>query len=302
MLDYIDHMLRQLFVTRVAGITSDLQVRFQPPDDDWRTEVSTLGQIALNVYLVELKENRRLRSNERSRDVSLGIVTDTPKPRQVDCTYMITAWDPATATASVEPTITEHELLWGAATALTDADPLDPRQIYFPLPLPLGFPPIIADAELPTMVLPSEGFAKHAEFWGTMPGHHHPWRPAVFLVLTLPVTIPPIPAGPMVTTRISQYCITGRPETLEVRIEIGGTVLDGTVVPAAPVPGAWVQLENGANVVLGTTTTDSLGRFIFEGLQHGNYQLRYRAGARPEPPPRAVAVPSPTGEYDLTFT
>lgn len=105
----------------------------------------------------------------------------------------------------------------------------------------------------------------------------------------------------MVTTRISQYCITGRPETLEVRIEIGGTVLDGTVVPSAPVPGAWVQLEDAANVVLGVTTSDTSGRFTFDGLRQGNYRLRYRAGARPEPPPRAVAVPSPTGEYDLTF-
>jgi hypothetical protein len=302
MLDYIDNTLRQLFVTRVPGITSDLQVRFQPPDDDWRKEVSTLGQIAINVYLVDLRENRRLRSNERSRDISLGVITDTPAPRRVDCTYMITAWDPATPQPAVEPTINEHKLLWGVATALIDADPLDPRQIYFPLPLPLGFPDLIADAELPTTVLPHEGFAKHAEFWGTMPGNHHPWRPAVFLTVTLPVTIAPIAAGPMVTTRIIEYRITGKPETAEVYIGIGGTVLDATLVPPAPVPGAWVQIEDSGGVTLSTTVSDDLGRFIFDKLHQGNYFLRYRAGARPEPPPRAIAVPSPTGEYDLRFT
>jgi hypothetical protein len=43
MLDYIDNMLRQRFITTVPGITSPLQVRFQPPDEDWRTYVSTLG-------------------------------------------------------------------------------------------------------------------------------------------------------------------------------------------------------------------------------------------------------------------
>src|ERR1700726_600612 len=113
MLDFIDNMLRQLFITKVPGITSPLQVRFQPPDDDWRTYVSTLGKLALNVYLVELKGNREMRMSGRSQSVSLGSITETPFPRYVDVHYLITAWDPATAGPAVEPTIVEHELLWG---------------------------------------------------------------------------------------------------------------------------------------------------------------------------------------------
>ena len=132
MLDYIDNMLRQLFITRVPGITSPLQVRFQPPDDDWRGYVSTMAQVALNVYMVELKENRELRMAGRTRDVDQGFVTETPLPRYVDVLYIITAWDPAKPQPGVEPTIVEHELLWGVTAALMDADPLDPRQIYFP--------------------------------------------------------------------------------------------------------------------------------------------------------------------------
>jgi hypothetical protein len=303
MLDYIDDMLRQLFLNRIVGL-SPIQVGFQPPDDDWRKHVSTLTDTALNVYLVDLRENRRMRSTQRSRNFNQGYFTETPAPRYVDCLYMITAWSPATPTSpAVEPTIYEHEMLWNVGTVLMDADPLEPREIYAPGPLPSSFPALIADAELPTTVLPPEGFAKHAEFWGTMPGQFHPWRPAVFLTLTLPVTLLPIPIGPMVTTQITQYNLPGDPLlAFGTQIEIGGTVFDGTVMPPAPVPGAWVQLASATSVVIGTATTDSRGRFTFGNLTAGNYLLSYRAGAWPPPPPRAVSVPSPTGEYDLTFT
>jgi hypothetical protein len=302
MLDYIDNMLRQLFITQIPGITSPLQVRFDPPDDDWRTYVSTLGQMALNVYMVELKENREQRSCGRIREVNQGIVTETPLPRYVDVQYLITAWDPAKPGPAVEPTVEEHKLLWAVTSALMEADPLDPIKIYFPLSLPIGFPPEIANAELPTTVLPREGFGKHAEFWGTMPGHAHPWRPAVILVLTLPMTQLPIVAGPMVTTRITEYRLSPGAGGVEMWAEIGGTVLDGTVAPPAIVPGAWVALVDPGGVQLTTTSTDTQGRFIFNMIRPGNYQLQFRAGSRPAPPGRNITVPSPTGEYNLQFT
>src|ERR1700734_2526110 len=120
MLDYIDNMVRQLLITQVPGITSPLQVRFQPPDDDWRTYVSTLGKTALNVYLIELKENRELRSCGRIRKVSGSMVNENQLPRWIDVHYFITAWDPATPAPAVEPTIAEHELLWDISAALMD--------------------------------------------------------------------------------------------------------------------------------------------------------------------------------------
>ncbi len=302
MLDYIDNMLRQLFLTRVPGITSPLQVRFDPPDDDWRTYVSTLGEVALNVYMVELKENREQRSCGRTRTISQGMVTETPLPRYVDVEYLITAWDPAKPGPAVEPTIVEHRLLWDVTAAIMDADPLDPVKIYFPLSLPIGFPAEIASAELPTTVLPREGFGKHAEFWGTMPGHNHPWRPAAILILTLPMTQAPIVTGPVVTTRVTEYRPMGSSGAFDMWAEIGGTVFDATVVPPVEVAGAWVAIVDSTGVRLATTTSDDQGRFIFRMLRPGNYQLQFQAGSRPAPPPRNITVPSPTGEYNLQFT
>jgi hypothetical protein len=302
MLDHVDHMLRQLLITQVPAITSPLQVRFQPPDDDWRTYVSTLGQSALNVYLIELKENRMLRSCGRISEVNLGIVSEKPLPRWVDVHYFITAWDPATAGPVVEPTIVEHELLWGVTAALMAADPLTPSAIYAPQPLPIGFPALIENAELPTTILPPEGFGKHAEFWGTMPGQNHPWRPAVLLIVSLPVTLPVIVTAPMVTTRITEYRISTSLGGVEMWAEIGGTVYDATVSPPAEVPGAWVAIDDTSGVQLATTTTDNQGRFVFNLLRPGNYQLRFAAASHPPAPPRNITVPSPTGEYNLQFT
>jgi hypothetical protein len=301
MLDYIDNMLRQLFITQVPLITSPLQVRFQPPDDAWRTEVSTLGKPALNVYMIELKENREMHSCGRTRVTNAGFVNETPLPRYVDVHYLVTAWDPAPPSPAVEPTVVEHELLWGVIAALMDADPLTPQKIYAPSPLPGGFPALIANAEIPTVTIPHDGFGKHAEFWGTMPGHNHPWRPAVILVLTLPVTLPVVEVSPMVTTRITEYPTPGS-GTLELWAEIGGTVYDATVTPPVEVPGASVAIFNTSGVQVAATTTDTQGRFIFNLLRPGNYQLQFSAASKPVAPPRIITVPSPTGEYNLKFT
>jgi hypothetical protein len=136
-------------------------------------------------------------------------------------------------------------------------------------------------------------------------GANHRWKPAVYLVVTIPVILRTELAGPMVTTRITEYRHTGKPETAEVWIQIGGHVLDATnpLKDGSPalVTGAWVRLEDPAGTSLQTTETNDMGRFTFGRLRPGAYQLRWRATGHPEPAPCLIEVPSPSGEYDLTF-
>ena len=40
MIHLLDNLLRQLFIEQIAELTNDTQVRFQPPDADWRTFVA----------------------------------------------------------------------------------------------------------------------------------------------------------------------------------------------------------------------------------------------------------------------
>src|SRR5262249_18485391 len=123
MIDHVDNVLRQVFLSRIDEITDESQVRFQPPDDNWRTFVANLNVggepgIALNVNLADLGENRVLRSNERTREFQNGMVIASPMPRRVDCHYLISAWSPATITPTVEPTVDEHALLYKVIGAL----------------------------------------------------------------------------------------------------------------------------------------------------------------------------------------
>jgi uncharacterized protein DUF4255/carboxypeptidase family protein len=290
---HLDNLLRHLFVDRIAEITGDDQVGFQPPDQDWRNHVGTLSGVALNVYLTALTENRKLRSNEREREVRNGSVYDTPAPRRLDCHYLITAWSPVTPSPMVEPVLDEHALLYQVVAVLTNAEPLVPRRIYAPAPLPGSFPAVLADAELPSLVLAAEGLPQMSDFWSTVDWR---WKPAVHLTVTLPVIYERQLAGPMVTTRITEYRQSGQTETAEIWIQIGGRVLTGA--PPQPVAGAWVRLETPGGLALQTRETDDDGRFTFTELAAGPYLLRIRARGFAEAT-RNVQVPSAAGGYDV---
>src|SRR6185312_14385172 len=110
-------MLRALLGTKVPGLATD-RVGFGPPDSTWRGQVTQQTVSSLNVYLVELRENRELRSNERFRRPLNGGFRDTPAPPRLDCHYLISAWSPAKETPQVEPSIDEHILLYETARVL----------------------------------------------------------------------------------------------------------------------------------------------------------------------------------------
>src|SRR4030095_316940 len=286
MIDHLDNLLRDLFMSQIGGLPDEAQVRFQPPDEAWRNHVTNLEGNALNVYLADLRENRKLRSNERVREMTNGMVNEAPAPRRMDCHYLITAWSPASVTTAVEPTADEHALLYAVTGVLAKNEPLNPSRIYPDGSAALNaVPELIRNADLPTQLLPVEGFPKYAEFWGTM-GVNHRWKPAVYLVVTLPVELEKEVAGPMVTTRLTTSRQTGKPETAEVWIQIAGTVTNPT---NKPVPEAWVHLDPGDY----TTTTDIDGRFTFVRLRIGNYTLRVRASGFDEMSlPIGVPLPS----------
>jgi hypothetical protein len=136
-------------------------------------------------------------------------------------------------------------------------------------------------------------------------GSKQPWKPALHLVVTLPVELLQESSGPMVTARITEYRQAGRPDSAEVSVQIGGHVLDAYADPNNPkaVVGAWVQLETTSGEVLQTSRTNELGRFTFVNVRTGSYVLRASAvGLGELIPAKAIEVPpSQSGEYDLRF-
>ena len=99
----------------------------------------------------------------------------------------------------------------------------------------------------------------------------------------------------MVTTRITEYRVDGRPESAELWIQIGGAVTDGG---GAAVEDAWVGLESLAGEQLRSARTGVSGRFVFGELRSGSDSLRVRAVGRPERV-EPIDVPAPTGNYDI---
>ena len=131
----IDHLNELLAHVLSAGTGLPVaQIGFGPPDQAWRNQVSSSMVEQLSVYLVDLRENRHLRSNEVVRTVDAGQVSETPAPARLDCTYLVSAWSPIAETALVGPTHDEQILLYEVARTLIAAAPLDATAAYAPAP------------------------------------------------------------------------------------------------------------------------------------------------------------------------
>ena len=309
MIALLDQLLFRLFRSRINDLSADPQVRFQPPDDDWRAAVPNIANasgnpaVSLNVYLFDLRENRKLRTNERERtDIGFDSYLTQP-PRRVDCHYLISAWSPIAPSPMVEPAFDEHALLANAARVLGESDPLDPVALC--AATRPGLPAVPVPAELvgetlPVTLLPVEGFLKLGEFWGTM-GQHNRWKPCLYSVITVALKDVPVRSGGIVTTALMHTLIIDHPESVETFMHIGGT-LRAAAAPASPVvPGAWVELLTAANVRRQVVMTDADGRFVFVQVSPGNYLVRYAAQGFATTLSAVFTVPSPTGSYDQHF-
>jgi hypothetical protein len=305
MLRLLDLLIRDLLVGELPALVNDQHVRFQPPDATLRTDVANLNGIALDVYLVDIRENRALRSNEKVRSADTdGFVFEERAPDRLACHYLISAWSAAQLAPPIsDPTLDEHALLYETAAALMLNAPLNPSRFYAAGdPALAAWPARFQDVDLPSTFLPPEGFGKLSEFWQTM-GQDMRWKPCLYLTVTIPVALAREMAGPMVTTTFADVRESAHPEMSEVWLGIGGQVVDERTDPAnpAPVSDAWVRLETLAGTPVGVARTGALGRFTFERLRASQYRLRTVAaplGAQA----RVVDVPSETGEYDLRFT
>jgi hypothetical protein len=304
MLAQLDNLIRDVLVSQIAALTSPSQVRFQPPDAAFRLDVVNMNAMALNVYLIEIRDNRKLRSNERLNMLDAGVVFTQQVPERMECHYLISAWSPAQPGPGVEPTVDEHALLYETVAALTLHGSLNPARFYTPADPALALWPVpFRDDWFPTVVMTVESYLKLAEFWSSM-GTDARWRPVVHLMVTLPIALARQVSGPMVTTVATGYRIDAIAQTEEQWLHIGGQVVDaGALLPdgtPSPVVGAWVRLETLTGVLVRRTVTDDAGRFQFDHLRAAQYHLRAGAvglGQRN----RLVDVPAETGEYDLSF-
>jgi hypothetical protein len=303
MIDPLDDVLRDLVQSRVAALAGPTQIGFAPPNADWKAAVVAAGEERLNLYLYDMRENVRLRSNEITSTNKAGSITQNfPSPR-LDCTYLISAWSPVAISPLLDPTREEHAILYKVLAVLMQFRPLDAAEVYAK-PNPLGHtlagvPQALRDQPLPAAVGFPEAVKEPTEFWTTMKVDS---RPAIRLTITVPVVLDePDAIYPPVTTLASRYAQMDTFDSTDVVIAIGGRVLN--TATQAPISGAWVQIAGKNPPPLAAIRyrmfTDSEGRFIFSRLPKGSYELRAVAagvGDKTSPP---FDVPLSAGTYDV---
>lgn len=263
----VHHALPQLFGADVSFLTPE---KGFAPDKD-----------TVNLFLYETKENRELRQVLPSTLTLAGISERRRAPLRVDCAYMVTAWS---TNKGHDKVTAEHKLLGQTFNWLS----------RFPR-LPLRYFATAAQAaqvfEPPTMVAQMDGAKSAGEFWhalGIAP------RPYFNLMVAITMDLDQLAEDSLVTTIATRYGAVD-PASLEERLIVAGTARDRDGNALAD---AWVRLEPTGE----TAITNALGQFVFTRATRAvGYTLRARHQGLADAERLNVEVPSPSGEYDLTF-
>ena len=256
----------------------------------------------LNAFLADLRENRTLRTNAVARETNGGVVTVRRAALRVDLHYLISAWHSADDSDQVPATMFEHALLSRVVAAMSftrlNSDLLlSAAQVA-------GIPEVMRSIDLPVELLPIEGFPRLGEFWTSM-GQGRPWRPACYVVVTMPVAPEPHEGGGIVETILTDLSDTVGPYASP--LPDAGVLAFGGVVssPNGPVAGAVVALHGRpggpAAGCRDLTRSGADGRFSFAGLPPGSYDVVFSHPSHPNQPAVPVTVPLATGHVDLAF-
>jgi uncharacterized protein DUF4255/carboxypeptidase family protein len=230
----------------------DADVSFETPDKDFRP-----AQPTISLFLYEIHENRTLRDPapyvERVGDTALRRVP----PVRINCTYLTTTWSPKTGALRAEE---EHRML-GATLLWLNRFPVIPDDF---LRGTLANPP--QPYPLPAMVAQLPDERSDGQFWsalGIAP------RPA----FSTTVTIAMQPFDDAEELPLVQG-VRVEPASL-VDAALFGSVLTADLIP---VGGAGVSLAGTGR----SQTVGPDGRFSFDGLSFGPYELVVERSGEPD--------------------
>jgi hypothetical protein len=257
MIKKLDMALKRLLEDK-AEPDSDLagaKISFALPDEEWRGK----GQeLELNMYLYDIREDRKLRSNERRvrRDQDGIVDLMEPLPR-VSCAYVITAWNKSGVTNNEDREYQEHRLLSQVLRVLLKYSKLP--EDYWVASQSGEEPP------LPMVSAQAGGLVEPGEFWSAL---NTAVRPSIHCIVTLTLDSQDWQsAGPMVVTQIMAYEQKNKPGTRRQVARIGGRVTDRSSARLS-VPGVEVSIPD-----LGKTAmTDSNGYYTIRGIHIDNME------------------------------
>ncbi|MBN1641154.1 MAG: DUF4255 domain-containing protein [Anaerolineae bacterium] len=274
MINDLDEVLRQLLIQELSIHNGEVDISFEQPSREWAARVG--GRPTLNVFLYDVRENKKLRQTRPPWDVipnADGTVTQRRKPVRVDLHYMITAWasDPQD----------EHRLLTSSLMALF-------RQPHLPLRL---LPESLQDQPVPVPLEVAQYDELHnpADIWNVLDNE---MRAAVALTVTLALDPYQPVVGPLVRTRELRFGQSAAPALqqlyeragMDTYWTIGGSIRVG----GEPLKeGSISVVEQGRDVRL-----QPGGRFAIGHLRSGEYTLEVAVDGG-APRRFKIAVPAP---------
>jgi hypothetical protein len=91
MIDELDEALRELLIRELPITANEIDISFQQPTREW---ASRLSRPTINLFMHDVRENNKLRTQQPYVDAAIGADAATMSPRAVrmDVHYMITSW------------------------------------------------------------------------------------------------------------------------------------------------------------------------------------------------------------------
>lgn len=271
MFQALDATIRKTLEKELDGAV----VSFETPTSTYEPENPTV-----NLFLIEVRENVRLRNPLPVKVRSDGEPVLLPAPLRLDCVYLVTAWADKNHVGDTK-VAKEHELLGKALKELSamkmipqsEFDGGDLANQPFPVPVQL------AQAE------ESYDLGKFWSALGVLP------RPSFTVVATIALVFgPELEQAPLpkdVILRTRQKHVEPE-ETLEVS---GLVTAAGAGQPLADAQVAIVELE-------WSSQTDEKGRFRFSYVASGSYTLRVERKGY-ETKEKQIKAPGEAGAYDV---
>jgi hypothetical protein len=263
----LDEALRTLLKRELGRQGFDgVEISFDAPSRDWSGK---LTGPTVSLFLYDLREARDQAAVSPTERRGNGLAVVTPPSLRLEATYAITAWSKA-----VED---EHRLLSQMISILHS---------YRELPPDLLGPRLDDAGTIETLV--GRPLEEKADFWTAVGGQY---KPSVDFALRLSIASgASYRRGPEVRTQVVRTADRDRPRGQVVELlRFGGTISDGDGLPIA---NAWMALP-----ALGVwTSSDTAGRFIFDRVRPGDYELRARTAAGAE---MQAAISIPGDRVDL---
>jgi hypothetical protein len=265
----LDEGLRALLTRELEGHGFEgVELSFDAPSRDWSAKL-TGPTVSLFLYdLREAVEQAEISGGLRRSD---GRAVIAPSDLRLEATYAITAWSTA-----VED---EHRLLSQLLAILHS---------YRRLPTDLLEGRLSDAGDIETIV--GRPMEEKADFWTAVGGHY---KPSIDFALRLSIRSGAMfVRGPEVRTQTVQMgALDGPKGTMVELYRFGGTIRDADGAPAG---GAWVAMpESGA-----WTSTDSLGRFLFDRVRPGMHRVLARTADGAEV---AATISIPGENVDLVI-